>query len=149
MPARHVLFDDRTEFGARFTVSPGAASRQLDEAIIEALPVFQGQDRRLLGRNDRLDRHVNAVAEGDENRDPPEPSEHEARSRLRGQKAASPLHRRIGVAEIGGIENRNAEQFQPGVGVSDVPGFLVVDNRAGFQLPQWWPVRVLLADLAG
>src|SRR3546814_2534043 len=60
-----------------------------------------------------------------------------------GEKAAAPVDRRVGMLEVGRVEDGDAEELHPGIVIDDVMGLLVVDDLVGLELPQRRAGRVV------
>src|SRR6185312_392139 len=67
----------------------------------------------------------------------------------RREKAALALHRRVGMREIGGVEDRDAVDLHHRVAVLDDLLLLVADDLLGLDLPHRRARRILAAGLAG
>ena len=128
-------------------ITNAAGQRHLAE--IETVTVFAQQHFPLLRHVDRLQGHVVLRREGIVVGQPEHRSQIVGEAQARHQHAAAPVHRRVGMAEIGHVGDGKTGDFHHRVLIDKVFRFLVMHHLARLQLPQWRAGRVLGAQIAG
>ena len=118
-------------------------------ALPRALAVLAGQHDRLVGGEARRERQVPVGREGPVVGDRHVHAERPGAPVEGIQEAALPRHARIGMAEVGGVEDGQAEDLERCVVVGEIVIGLVVDHGPGLDLPERRPGGLVGAQLAG
>ena len=135
------------EAGFKIVVAMGGAAADLEFAEFLPGPILKLEHRQLLRRHEGGDGQVAARAESHEIGDLDRVAERVGLHVVRRQKAAAPLHGRIGVAEERQEADRDAQHLEGRVLVEDLPLLLVLNDAARPDPPQ--RRRLVLANGAG
>ncbi len=125
------------------------AALQPHAAVLPAFAILAGDDVAAAGGDDRGDRGVARRPTAKCRRQAQEVADIGRIADIGRQDAAGIAHGGIGFAQIGRIEQRHAEEFEPGIVEDDAVLELVVAHMLRADLPDRCALAGLVADLAG
>jgi hypothetical protein len=127
-------------------VGIGDAAAELGQAEGPELAVLRIEHHARAGGEERAEDEVSIGCQVHEERSLDGEAELGVGAERGREEAGAPVDRGVGMVEIGRIEDRHAEELEPGIAVGDRAGRLIVHHPLGLDLPE--RVAAVLADLA-